>query len=67
MLGKISECMRQHFNPGSVLISQEKISSIKTASSSLFQAEIITMYSPSKPIKIEIPFASTISQSLLID
>lgn len=33
----------------------------------LFQAEIITIHSSGKPIKIEIAFASAILQSLLID
>lgn len=67
MLGKVNECVRQRFHPEPISISHKHTPSIKNSSSSFFQAEIITIYSCSKPIKIEKHFPSTILQSLLIE
>ena len=56
VLGKISECMRNRTNPHIT----SSIPFIKHSSSPSFQAEIIAIYSSSKSIKTEIPFALTI-------
>lgn len=63
-LGKMHEPI---LSPKIILILQQQLPSIKNSSSSFFRAEIINVYSSGKPIKIEIPFASTILQSLLIE